>query len=247
MKNLLLFIFLSILTNSIFSQNQSNFKLSQDDLLTISDFDATSNDIVNGDTLSNYINLEFVTEEEFNMQKIKPKNYFVRDTLNVRKENGVIILNCNNKVVKYIDNDEEGDSFSLFEYFGQIPFMNKYVVSGYFYEWINCFLVDKDSGKETVLFDTPLIPPNKKHIISFSYNPYLNNTDFQLFSISGNDINLITELHFSRWKTTERDNFFWGKDNSYYLEVTHSENNEDTNDIYYIKISIKSLYSNIFD
>lgn len=239
MKNLILFIFFSVLTNNLFCQDQSNFKLSQDDLLTIDDYDSTYNEKVNGDTLSKYINIEFITKEEFNRNKIKEENYFIRDTLAIRKEKGVISLNCSNKVVKYIDNDEEGDSFSLYEYFGQIPFMNKYVVSGYFHEWINCFLVDKDSGKEIVLFDTPLISPNKKHIISFSYNPYLNNTDFQLFSISGNDINLITELHFSRWKTTEKDNYFWDKYNSYYLEITHSENNEDIKDISYIRISIK--------
>jgi len=239
MKNLILFIFFSVLTNNIFCQDQSSKRLTQNDLLTISYYDTTSNEQINGDTLINYINIEFISEEEFNRNKINEENYFDRDTLAIRKDNGVIRLNCIDKVVKYIDNDEEGDSFSLYEYFGQIPFMNKYVVSGYFHEWINCFLVDKDSGKETVLFDTPLISPNKKHIISFSYNPYDYITDFQLFSITGNDINLITELHFSRWKTTEKDNYFWGKDNSFYLEVTHSENNEDIKDISYIRISIK--------
>ncbi|MDY4790792.1 MAG: hypothetical protein SO179_09535 [Bacteroidales bacterium] len=241
MKNLILFIFFSVLTNNIFCQDQSSKRLTQNDLLTISYYDTTSNEQINGDTLSNYINVEFISEEEFNNHKIKEENYFVRDTLSVFKDKGVISLNCSSTTVKYIDIDEDGESFnySQYEYFGQIPFINKYVVLGYFYEWFNCFLIDKDSGKEIVLFDTPLISPNKKHIISFSYNPYDYITDFQLFSITGNDINLITELHFSRWKTTEKDNYFWGKDNSYYLEVTHSENNEDIKDISYIRISIK--------
>ncbi|HBN04590.1 MAG TPA: hypothetical protein DD434_02205 [Bacteroidales bacterium] len=239
MKNLILFIFFSVLTNNLYCQIQSNFKLSQDDLLSINYYDSTYREKVNGDTLSKYINIEFITKEEFNRNKIEEENYFDRDTLAIRKDNGVIRLNCIDTVVKYIDNDDDGDRYCQYEYFGQIPFMNKYVVSGYFYEWINCFLVDKDSGKETVLFDTPLISPNKKHIISFSYNPYLNVIDFQLFSISGNDINLITELHFSGWNTTQKNNFFWGKDNSFYLEVINPENYEEINDIYYIKISIK--------
>lgn len=241
MKKLILFIFFSISIYSLFSQTESETRLSKDDLLTISYFDSTFNDKVNGDTLSNFINVEFISEEEFNNHKIKEENHFVRDTLSVFKDKGVISLNCSSTTVKYIDIDEDGESFnySQYEYFGQIPFINKYVVLGYFYEWFNCFLIDKDSGKEIVLYDIPIISPNKKHITSLSYNPYLNTTDFQLFSIKGNDINLITELHFSKWKTTERDNFFWGKDNSLYLEVIHAENYEQDKDIHYIKISIK--------
>jgi hypothetical protein len=239
MKNLILFIFFSVLTNNLLCQDQSNFKLSQDDLLSINYYDSTYNEKVNGDTLSKYINIEFITKEEFNRNKIKEENYFIRDTLAIRKDNGVIRLNCIDTVLEYIDNDEDGDRFSLYEYFGQIPFINKYVVSGYFYEWFNCFLIDKDSGKETILNYFPLISPNKKHFISITYNPYSYTTEFQLFSISGNDINLITELHFPKWKLNQNDNFFWSKDNSFYSEVSHIENHKEINDIYYIKISIK--------
>jgi hypothetical protein len=147
MKKLILFIFFSVLTNNLFCQIQSNFKLSQDDLLTIDDYDSTYNEKVNGDTLSKYINIEFITKEEFNRNKIKEENYFIRDTLAIRKDNGVIRLNCIDTVLEYIDNDEDGDRFSLYEYFGQIPFINKYVVSGYFYEWFNCFLLGEIKGK----------------------------------------------------------------------------------------------------
>ena len=239
MKNLILFIFFSVLTNNLFCQDQSNYKLSQDDLLTINYYDSTYREKVNGDTLSNYINIEFITKEEFNRNKINKENYFYRDTLAIRKDNGVIRLNCIDTVVEYIDNNEDGELFCLYEYFGQIPIINKYLVLGYFYEMFGCSLVDKDSGKETVLYNYPLISPNKKHIISLSYDPYGAITYFQLFLIEGNDINLITELYFSKWKTTQKDNFFWGKDNSFYSEVSHIENYQDINDIYYIKISIK--------
>ena len=96
MKNLILFIFFSVLTNNIFCQDQSSKRLTQNDLLTISYYDTTSNEQINGDTLINYINIEFISEEEFNRNKINEENYFVRDTLNVRKEKGVISLNCSN-------------------------------------------------------------------------------------------------------------------------------------------------------
>lgn len=80
----------------------------------------------------------------------------VNDTLTVFALNG--------KSNTFIDdNSEEGDSWARY-YFDGLK-NGYYIVTGYFYEWGNTFIINAESGKMTTLFDYPYFSPNNKWIL----------------------------------------------------------------------------------
>ena len=184
----------------------------------------------NNERLKNYLTLELIDQQLFDSKKNTSVEFLLADTTIIKKKNRTIQLKCQKKVVTYIDAPEGSMDIRHFDYVGQVPIFNAYLIRGGYYERSNYKFIDKISGKETQTFvNYPNISTNKKHIICIHANPYGRSADLQLFSIRGTQIRLIATLSFINWmpKMNQEDKLgrsevFWSNDGYLYVRANHS-------------------------
>jgi len=178
-----------------------------------------------GQQLNKYLKIELVDEQLFESRKDSAVNFLLADTAIIEKKNGTIELQCQVKVVRYVDNPTDNDGTREFQYIGQIEFLNKYLIYGLYWESSNYIFVDKISGEETSFGEFPYISPNKQNIISIYANPYETTADLELYSISeNNSIKQIMNVSFINWMpTVEKGEMFWSTDGYLYLTVNHTK------------------------
>jgi hypothetical protein len=181
-------------------------------------------DFENGIPLNDKLKFELINKTDFESKKKTTVTFLISDTTNINKKNGIIELQCDNIVKRYIDKPDAEEQRQEFSYIGNIPFLNKYVISGSYYESSDFKLVDKITGKEVILGDYPLISADKNYIISINANVYDTTADIELYSIDNTNIKLIFSASFKNWMpASEKENCFWSSDGYLYVPVLHSK------------------------
>lgn len=216
----------------VYVQSNSTGKLSdihliQHDLNVINSITINnrSQEYPEGHFLNEYLKLELVDKSMFDEQTSNAVNYLVQDTTNIVKKNGTIELPYDNKKIKrYTDKPDEEETSQIFTYIGNIPFLNKYVLTGSYYEGSDYKLVDNVTGDELSLGDYPYISPDKKYLVWISANPYENTADFGLYTINGKNVKQLMVTSFMNWVpvTEEKLTIFWSSDNYIYVPVLPS-------------------------
>ncbi|MDR0872512.1 MAG: hypothetical protein LBN27_03455 [Prevotellaceae bacterium] len=174
----------------------------------------------------NVLSLQLIPQSEFNDNYTLNNEFLLRDTLAVHKENGVTKLPCKMQTIVFKDNaDTDGDDYAAYSYIGQIEFLNVYLMSGNYYEWGEYFFVDKTTGETIAAFnDMPMISHNKKYIADIFYNPYENETEFNVYAIDAErKFPRLCNYYFTKWGIYEdwnnsgNENYcFWGENDNLY-------------------------------
>jgi hypothetical protein len=173
--------------------------------------------------LTKYLTLELIDKSLFDNQKNSAVCFLLTDTIVKKKRNGILELKCKNKTVKYVDKPDAEVDVQVFNYVGQIEFLNKYLISGAYWESGDYKFIDKTSGEETNTFvDYPYISPDKKSIICINTNHFNFTAYLEFYTISGNEIKQIMSASFKNWMPTlSNGKMFWSSDGYLYLTVNH--------------------------
>ena len=169
------------------------------------------------------------TATRLNFEKAKKNNpeAFTADTANFRKENGVLSLQLKDEwklLTSFRDtlNAPETDDTDIreYKYLGQLKPINKYVVGGYFWEFYECYLVDKVTGKVDTTWTSPSLSPDNRLLASLSL-PYglegLPN-GIQIFKVenSGKQITKYFEINQDEWSPYES---YWESNDSIIIKM----------------------------
>jgi hypothetical protein len=193
------------------------------------------------------------TLEEFIKAKKIYKDKFIQDTLNIRKINGITELPLNqphypksiifkDTLVGIGETDER-----QYNYLGHFPNLDNYLVSGSFWEFDECYLIDKETGGQTSTWNRPFLSPTSKYFANLSL-PYglegLPN-GIQIWKIENNNyLSKYLELDQQIWVP---DDFVWERDYKIILKVAAVEKYLNLNengkpnekDFYYLKLRFK--------
>lgn len=176
-----------------------------------------------GKELKDFLEIELIEKELFENKQSNAFNLLLKDTSEIKKVNGEIILECQSKLKKYIDKPDAEEDFQCYNYIGQYEFLNKYLVKGKYYENSDFKFIDKISGEETQIFcDFPYVSFDKKLIICIKSNPYDLIGELELYSIDGNETRHLMSSGFKNWMPKVKNGeMFWDTDGFFYLKVSH--------------------------
>lgn len=180
--------------------------------------------------VTDYFSLSEISRSDFESGKKNATTFLVRDTSKIKKKKGVILLTCKNTIRKFVDyipkTTDYDESIQTFEYLGQIPFLNAYLILGIYWEWYEYKLIDKTTGKEIATFnELPYISPDKKHILCISSNPYDMTADLSYYSITGMKIKSIASMRFTNWMPADYSAYlYWGQDGAFYVGINSIAN-----------------------
>ncbi|WP_314895400.1 hypothetical protein [uncultured Capnocytophaga sp.] len=202
-----------------------------------------------GTTLSKYFTIDMISYEAY--QKAKKNGYFplVKDTLAIKKKEGILLLPCNDTVVKLKDVEmTPQDDLEVYEYEGEMQPIHQYLIAGYYYEAGDKFLIDKRTGHKTEIESHPYLSPNGKYIITLGVTEMGGATAIALYKVLSKDpfaIELVVSAWIRYWVAYEgykdRPTFF-GKDGCLYVAIDalgSYEYNEPHKPCKYIRIKIK--------
>lgn len=173
--------------------------------------------------LKDFVKIELIDESLFTLKRSSALNFLTADTAETKKEKGIIKLKCQKGAKKYVDKPDAEESSQVFQYVGQIEFLNKYLIGGSYYEGLDYRLIDKTSGEETQTFgEYPNISADKTHIICIYSNPYNLTADLELYSIEDKRIKHRMSASFKNWMpTVDPGEMFWSADGYLYLTANH--------------------------
>jgi hypothetical protein len=176
--------------------------------------------------LTKYFNFELIDQKLYNAKKKKAVSFLLANTTAHKKLNGKITLPCKNKTVTFSDVDSEDETHRIYEYIGEINWLNTYLVYGMYWEDYDYKLIDKTSGEETKAFvDFPNISADKKKILSLGANVYENTADLDFYTIDRKKIVKKMNAAFKYWMPAgEITDMFWCTDGYFYLPVAASTN-----------------------
>lgn len=202
--------------------NIADIKLVADDLNIIINDDENDKKT---NRLSGFLDMSLVDKKEYDAAKSTAADYLMQDTLNIRKKNGVIELPYGNKTRRYVDKPDAEDQTEVFTYVGNIPFLNKYVLSGTYYESFDYKLIDKTTGEETASLNSlPNISADRKYLIALTANSYEPAGWLELYSISDKKIKMALNINFKNWMPAgDDDSAFFGVDGNFYVQALHTK------------------------
>ena len=119
-----------------------------------------------------YFTIAKISKQEY-LQALKHRYYFLsNDNLRIEKQDGVIELPCKNKIVRMEDTEQsenDGDA-EIYDYLGEIPDLNQYVVRYTVYRAQEILFIDKQTGNQTKMEGEPLLSPDKNYVIGTHSN-----------------------------------------------------------------------------
>ncbi len=223
-----LLLFVLFLSFDLKAQNDSIKALVESDLTIITYL--TENDSTTyyneHESLTKYFSLELIDQKLYKDKKKKSVSFLLADTLAHKKTNGIITLPCQKKTVTFTDLPSEEETHRIYEYIGQINWLNAYVVYGMYWEDYDFTLIDKTSGERTSTFvDFPNISADKKKIICLGANVYENTADLDFYIIDNKKIVQKMNAGFKNWMPAgEYTDMFWSNDGYFYLPVVATNN-----------------------
>ena len=197
------------------------------------------------------------TADDFKTAKSKAQDKILYDTTIFKKVNGEIKLPVDRKwkpFVTFTDtllNTDETD-IREYQYLGQFNKIGFYIIGGSFWEHYECYLIDKRTGKQTTIWNTPTISPDDKFIANLSMTYGLEGVPngLQIWRIDRQENNQVEPISIVKHLELDQqiwapDDFVWEADNSLILKVAEvdkfmNENGQpNINDFYYLRLRIK--------
>lgn len=197
------------------------------------------------------------TANDFNTAKSKSRDKILYDTTTFKKVNGEIKLLIDRKwkpLITFTDTLLKTDETDIreYQYLGQFDKIGFYIVVGSFWEHYECYLIDKRTGKQTTIWNTPIISPDDKFIanLSMAYGLEGVPNGLQIWRIDRQKNNQVEPISLVKHLELDQqiwapDDFVWETDNSLILKVATvdkfmNENGQpNENDFYYLRLRIK--------
>ena len=202
-----------------------------------------------GTTLSKYFTIDLISYEAY--QKAKKKGYFplVKDTLAIKKKEGILSLPCRDTLVELKDVEmTPQDDLEVYEYEGEMQPIHQYLIAGYYYEAGDKFFIDKRTGHKTEIESHPYLSPDGKYIITLGVTEMGGATAIALYKVLNKDPFAI-ELAVSAWirywvayEASKNRPTFFGKEGCLYVAMDLSDSyqyDKPDNICKYVRIKIK--------
>ena len=189
-----------------------------------------------------YFTIEKVSKQEY-LQALKHRYYFfTNNNLRIEKQDGVIELSCKNKIVRMEDTEQsenDGDA-EIYDYLGEIPDLNQYVVRYTVYRAQEILFIDKQTGNQTKMEGEPLLSLDRNYVIG-THSDVLG-TFLMFYKVKQANSFTLKELitvspQYWTIDYNEKEAIFFSKNNYLYISITFKEN---YNQREYIKIGIRS-------
>jgi hypothetical protein len=207
-----------------------------------------------GTTLSKYFTIDQISYEEY--QKAKKNGYFplVKDTLAIKKKEGILTLPCSDTVVKLKDVEmTPQDDLEYYEYLGEMQPIHQYLIAGYYYEAGDKFLIDKRTGHKTEIESQPYLSPDGKYIITLGVTEMGGATAIALYKVLSKEpfaIELVVSAWIFYWVAYEESKnrpTFFGEDGCLYVAIDALDSyeynyKEEDKPCKYVRIKIKDSY-----
>ena len=201
-----------------------------------------------GTTLSKYFTIDLISYEAY--QKAKKKGYFplVKDTLTIKKKEGILSLPCRDTLVELKDVEmTPQDDLEVYEYEGEIQPIHQYLIAG---KAGYKFLIDKRTGHKTEIESHPYLSPNGKYIITLGMTEMGGATAIALYKVLNKEpfaIEFVASAWISYWVAYEASKnrpTFFGKDGSLYVAMDALDSyeynyKEEDKPCKYVRIKIK--------
>ena len=189
-----------------------------------------------------YFTIEKVSKQEY-LQALKQRYYFLtNDNLRIEKQEGVIELPCKNKTITFEDTEasEEFGDAERYDYLGEMPDLNQYVVRYTVYRAQETLFIDKQTGNQTKMEGEPLLSPDRNYVIG-THSDVLG-TFLMFYKVKQAKSFTLKELitvspQYWTIDYSEKEAIFFSKNNYLYISITFKEN---YNQREYIKIGIKN-------
>jgi len=192
--------------------------------------------------LKGYLDLQLISKSEYEDKKATAINYLDEDTATIKKKDYVIKLPCRKTIVRYTDDTTSGDSYTVYNYIGQLPLINKYVVKGEYdgIESGDFNLVDKTTGEATSIVSYPYVSNDKKYVVCVTQDVDNMTANFGLYKISETGIKTILNVNFEYWMPTDDEKaMFFASDGCLYVPVRYATIANEKNAYFqYLKITI---------
>lgn len=195
--------------------------------------------------LQEFLRFELAYKAEYLYNKANKVEHLLKDSTGVKVKGKLLTLQFESKQKTYLSEPEKEEHKIEYEYVGQIPVINKYVLRLLFWESMEHSLIDKTSGEEVVrLHGFPHLSPDGKYLIVFDDSFYKTHPEIELYTVDGTSIQPIVNLAFANWTLPEgAENGFWGKDSYFYIPVIHRNyhevyGNEIKDKIQYMRIKV---------
>lgn len=197
------------------------------------------------------------TADDFKTAKSKAQDKILYDTITFKKVNGEIKLPVDRKwkpFVTFTDTilNVDETEFREYQYFGQFDKIGFYIIGGSFWEHYECYLIDKRTGIQTTIWNTPTISPDDKFIANLSMTYGLEGVPngLQIWRIDRKEHNQVEPISIVKHLELDQQiwapyDFVWETDNSLILKVAAvdkcmKENGPaKENDFYYLRLRIK--------
>lgn len=196
--------------------------------------------------LQEFLHFELAYKAEYLSNKANKVEQLIKDSTGVKVKGKQLILQFASKQRAYVSENENDEDGVEYEYVGQIPAINKYVIRAIYWEDWEHILIDRTSGEESIRpHEFPHLSPDGKYIIVFEDDVFKDYPEVELYSINGNTIEPIVNLAFANWSLPEapESSGFWGKDGYFYIPVIHRNyfdfyGNEIKDKVQYMRIRI---------
>lgn len=156
------------------------------------------------------IKLKLIDKRTFLTYSKSKKNYSI-EKKTVKKKNGVIELLTQEGKITFVDKPDDEEKMVVFNYIGEINFLQKYILNRQFWEDSDYVLIDKNDGKmHKNLISFPYISPNTKFLVCLNSNLYEKQAELVKYNIKNNKIDFDFSLNFTRWMpAVEPYEIFW--------------------------------------
>lgn len=207
-----------------------------------------------GTTLTKYFTIDLISYEEY--QKAKKNGYFplVKDTLAIKKKEGILSLPCRDTVVKLKDVEmTPQDDLEYYEYLGEMQPIHQYLIAGNYYEAWDKFFIDKKTGHKTEIESHPYLSPDGKYIVTLGVTEMGGATAIALYKVLSKEpfaIELVVSAWIRYWVAYEASKnrpTFFGKDGCLYVAMDALDSyeynyKEEDKLCKYVRIKIKDRY-----
>lgn len=197
--------------------------------------------------LSKYLDLELISKKDFNAIHNKYKGELQIRPSVIIKENEdktqSISLPTKDRLIVY--NSKVGYGNSTHVYYGDIDFLNQYVLHHTYPEAEEQFysFIDRNTGKETIVFpEFPYISIDRKKIISFVFNVYEAQFFIEIYKINKDkSITFEHAFNFVHWLKTYQNEVKWISNTEFAIEIVNQNiwNGSEVKQPQYLKIKLK--------
>lgn len=189
-------------------------------------------------SLNEFLKLDLAFKVEYWSQKSRQINALVKDSTGVTKKDNKLTLQLESKQKTFFNENENEENGVSYEYVGQIPILNKYVILAVYWESSAYLLIDKTTGKEVLrLSNFPHLSPDGKHILVLNDDVFNDYTEIELYTLTDEIYQAVVNLAFANWNPVEEvEKAFWGQDGYFYVSIT-PRNYESERD-QYLRIKI---------